>query len=198
MQVLFAQLLLTQLLITQQGKKHEHVCVTTQAWQAESPDDGQGGRSWSAPAQPQSRQWETQPAVPHQPSQGFEDSDIMAWPPIQQARHVQQPNAVPSAVQQRAAQYAGDEGLARPPTRPPSDWWSRQGPLQGDEALAVPSEQPSSSLDRCCTHSSGECHRCTLDCNSSVTLCSHNGLDGLAASVLYCCKAYMLLQAQCS
>ena len=121
----------------------------TQAWQAECPGDSQGGRSWSAPAQPQLRQWDTQAAAPHQPSEGLEGSHIMAWPPVQQAEYMQQPNAVPSAVQQRAAQYAGDEGLARPPTRPPSDWRSRQAQLQGDEASALPSEQPSSSSDRC-------------------------------------------------
>ena len=69
----------------------------------------------------------------------------MAWPAVQQPGSRQQSSAVPSAVQQRAAQYAGDEGLARPPTRPPSDWRSRQHQSYADEP---PSNQPTQLLDR--------------------------------------------------
>ena len=73
----------------------------------------------------------------------------MAWPPVHQAEGAQQSDAVPSAVQQRAAQYAGDEGLARPPTRPPSDWQSRQAQTHGEEALVSTSNRDALSSDRC-------------------------------------------------
>lgn len=116
-----------------------------QAWQAESQHDPQQGRVWSAPSQPQ-RQWDSQQPAPYQAVDG---SHIMAWPPAHQAEGAQQSDAVPSAVQQRAAQYAGDEGLARPPTRPPSDWRSRQAQTHGDEALMSTSNRDALSSERC-------------------------------------------------
>ena len=122
--------------------------ITMQAWQAEPQNDSPQGRAWSAPSQPQ-RQWEHQQAAPHQGSQLEDGSHIMAWPPGYHAQGAQQSDAVPSAVQQRAAQYAGDEGLARPPTRPPSDWRSRQAQSHGDEAVASHSNRDALSSDRC-------------------------------------------------
>lgn len=74
---------------------------------------------------------------------------IQAWPVLQpQADQQQQPNELPSAVQQRAAQYAGDEGLARPPTRPPSDWRPRVLNAEPDEALAPAGVQPDDNIAR--------------------------------------------------
>ena len=122
--------------------------VTMQAWQAGPQNDPHQGRAWSAPSHPQ-RQWDSQQAAPHQASQVGDGSHIMAWPPVHQAEGAQQSDAVPSAVQQRAAQYAGDEGLARPPTRPPSDWRSRQAQAHGEEALVSTSNRDALSSDRC-------------------------------------------------
>ena len=119
-----------------------------QAWQAEPQHDPQQGRAWSAPSQPQ-RQWNSQQAAPYQASQAVDGSHIMAWPPVHQAEGAQQSDAVPSAVQQRAAQYAGDEGLARPPTRPPSDWRPRQAQRHGEEALVSTSNRDALSSERC-------------------------------------------------
>ncbi|KAL0056004.1 hypothetical protein WJX82_006566 [Trebouxia sp. C0006] len=96
--------------------------VTRQAWQADSLGEARDERTWSAPAQSNTRQWNM-----------VGDS----------AQH----DGVPSAVQQRAAQYAGDEGLARPPTRPPSDWRSRQHQPHADDPPTT-GEQPSQSFDR--------------------------------------------------
>ena len=119
-----------------------------QAWQTDPQNDRPNGRAWSAPSQAQ-RQWDSQHAAPHQPSQADDGSHIMAWPPVYQTEGAQQSDAVPSAVQQRAAQYAGDEGLARPPTRPPSDWRSRQALSHGDEAVVPTDKRTSQSSDRC-------------------------------------------------
>ena len=131
-----------------------HGCAAMQAWQAESEIDSHNGRAWSAPNQPSSGQWGTQHAAYIQPSAADGHSHILAWPPVQrpepaqQPQHAQQANAVPSAVQQRAAQYAGDEGLARPPTRPPSDWRPRQSQWQEDEGTATAIGQPPPNVDR--------------------------------------------------
>lgn len=124
--------------------------VTLQAWQAEPEVDPQQGRAWSAPSQPQ-RQWDFQPTTSHQASQAVDGSQMLPWPPVQQAEAegFQRSTAVPSAVQQRAAQYAGDEGLARPPTRPPSDWRSRQAQAHGVEAMVPTSSRDALSSDRC-------------------------------------------------
>lgn len=124
--------------------------ITLQAWQAEPEDDPQQGRAWSAPSQPQ-RQWDSHPAAAHQASQAVDGSHMLPRPPVLQAetQGFQQSNAVPSAVQERAAQYAGDEGLARPPTRPPSDWRSRQAQTHGEEAMGPTSNRDGLSSDRC-------------------------------------------------
>lgn len=71
-----------------------------------------------------------------------------AWPEVQAEQ--QRSDVVPSAVQQRAAQYAGDEGLARPPTRPPSDWRPRTNAVESDEAV-VPSHEPNQDIARYAT-----------------------------------------------
>lgn len=110
-----------------------------QAWQADAQNSGHSGRAWSAPSQPPGH-WDSQQA---QPSQVGDASHILAWSPVHQAEQVQQSDAVPSAVQRRAAQYAGDEGLARPPTRPPSDWQSRQAQSHGDEVVVPHGPQSS-------------------------------------------------------
>lgn len=128
----------------------EHTQVTLQAWQAEPEDEAQQGRAWSAPSQPQ-RQWDSQPIAAHQASQAVDGSHMLPWPPVHHAEaegSQQQSDAVPSAVQQRAAQYAGDEGLARPPTRPPSDWRSRQAQTHGEEAMGPTSSRDALSSDR--------------------------------------------------
>ncbi|KAL0031716.1 hypothetical protein WJX79_002877 [Trebouxia sp. C0005] len=117
-----------------------------QAWQAESLDEAHDERTWSAPAQSNTRQWSTiGNAAQHGGSMAAPQG--MAWPAVTESADRQQPNAVPSAVQQRAAQYAGDEGLARPPTRPPSDWRSRQHQPHADDTQTT-GEQPSQSFDR--------------------------------------------------
>ena len=75
--------------------------------------------------------------------------NMEAWPVLQPSNEQhQQPYEVPSAVQQRAAQYAGDEGLARPPTRPPSDWRPRAVNAEADEPIANSLPQPDPTLAR--------------------------------------------------
>ena len=72
-----------------------------------------------------------------------------AWPVLQSLPDQQpQPDEVPSTVQQRAAQYAGDEGLARPPTRPPSDWRPRALTAEADEDIAPMSLQADQEITR--------------------------------------------------
>lgn len=112
-------------------------------------NDGHNERAWSAPPQPGSRQ-RTMPGDPPDQQAHMAAPHHMAWPVMQEAEDRLQASAVPSAVQQRAAQYAGDEGLARPPTRPPSDWRSRQHQPQGDESLATVNDQsqPSQTYER--------------------------------------------------
>lgn len=75
---------------------------------------------------------------------------IQAWPALQPrlGQQQQQPDEVPSAVQQRAAQYAGDEGLARPPTRPPSDWRPRTSSAEPDPAVTSASLQADHDVAR--------------------------------------------------
>ena len=73
----------------------------------------------------------------------------VAWPVLQSIPDQQhQPDEVPSTVQQRAAQYAGDEGLARPPTRPPSDWRPRALTAEADEDIAPVSSQADQDITR--------------------------------------------------
>lgn len=127
-----------------------------QAWQAESVVEARNEHAWSAPAQPSTHQWKMHNSAPQQSGNG-DGGQSIAWPLTQEAGERQQSNAVPSAVQQRAAQYAGDEGLARPPTRPPSDWRSRQQQSHGDEAFVTASEQPSQSFDRCAQRHASSC-----------------------------------------
>lgn len=75
--------------------------------------------------------------------------NVEAWPVLQPVNEQhQQPCEVPSAVQQRAAQYAGDEGLARPPTRPPSDWRPRAVSAETDEPPAHSLTHPDSNVAR--------------------------------------------------
>jgi hypothetical protein len=118
----------------------------TQAWQAEALGQAHNERTWSAPAQSNTRQWHmVGDAAQH--DGGVAAPGGMAWPALQEGADRQQSNAVPSAVQQRAAQYAGDEGLARPPTRPPSDWRSRQHQPYADDTPTT-GEPPSQSFER--------------------------------------------------
>ncbi len=90
----------------------------TQAWQAESLGEAHNERTWSAPAQNNTRQWNMiGDAAQH--DGGMAAPQGMAWPALQEGVDRQQPNAVPSAVQQRAAQYAGMRAWLAPLQDPP-------------------------------------------------------------------------------
>ena len=118
----------------------------TQVWQAEAATQAHNERVWSAPPGASSGQWDMYPEQ-QRPDTGA--SQGLTWPVVQEPSGQQQANAVPSAVQQRAAQYAGDEGLARPPTRPPSDWRSRQHHSHADGgSLVTTTDAPNQSSDR--------------------------------------------------
>ena len=77
-----------------------------QSWQAGS--EGHQERAWSAPAQSAapSQHWAAASRDPQQASSS-DAAGSLPWPAVQQPEGRQLPNAVPSAVQQRAAQYAG-------------------------------------------------------------------------------------------
>ena len=165
--------------------------VTMQAWQVEPQNASPQTRAWSAPSQPQPH-WESQQAALHQASQIVDGSRIMAWPPVHHAEGAQQSDAVPSAVQQRAAQYAGDEGLARPPTRPPSDWRSRQAQSHGDEAVVSHSNRDALSSDRCLLL------RNSPDCSDKHMLIGRQRPASCSILSFRCCGMHSKCHAKCS